>query len=54
MAAYNVVEKNNIHALHFLTWSEERGLKWIEKYGNSGMFTDKTLNKDSFIVVKNT
>lgn len=53
MARFKVVEKDNIHALHLLTWSYERGLLWIEKYGNSGMFTDKTLTKESFVVLEN-
>ena len=48
---YKVVEKNNPLAVHCITWSLERGQQWIEKYGDSGMFTDKTLNKDSFKVI---
>ena len=53
MDQWKVVEKNDRYALHLITWSKERGLKWIEEYGDSGMFTDKTLCKDSFIVIKN-
>ena len=53
MNAFKVVEKNDHNALHLLTWSIERGEMWIEKYGDSGMFTDKTLTKDSFEVIKN-
>lgn len=53
MQNYKVVEKNNHLAVHCLTWSKERGELWIEKYGNSGMFTDKTLTKDSFEVIEN-
>jgi len=49
---YQVIEKNNPLAIHCITWSLERGLYWIEKYGNSGMFTDKTLTKNSFKVVE--
>jgi len=49
---YKVIEKNNPLAVHCITWSEQRGLEWIERYGNSGMFIDKTLTKESFIVVK--
>jgi len=52
MTQFKVVEKNNVNALHAITWSRERGLKWIEKYGDSGMFTDKSLTKKSFVVVK--
>ena len=51
MADFKVVEKNNPLAVHCLTWSKERGELWIDKYGGSGMFTDKTLNKNSFKVV---
>lgn len=49
---FKVVEKNDNYAVHCLTWSKERGEEWIEKYGNSEMFTDKTLNKDSFEVIE--
>ena len=49
---YKVVEKKNNLAVHCITWSKERGEQWIEKYGNSGMFTDKTLKKESFEVIK--
>lgn len=52
MAKWAVVEKENYHAVHCYTWSEERCKEWIEKYGDSGMFTDKTLNKDSFAYVQ--
>jgi hypothetical protein len=52
MDKYKVVEKNNPNAVHCLTWSLERGKQWIEKYGDSGMFTNKSLTKDSFEVVK--
>jgi len=51
MEKWHVVEKSNHNAVHCITWSYDRGLKWIEKNGNSGMFTDKTLNKDSFTVI---
>lgn len=54
MNDYKVVEKNNYHAVHCYTWSHERGLEWIEKYGDSKMFDDKTLTKDSFEVIKKT
>ena len=50
--SYKVIEKNNPLAVHCLTWSAERGETWIETYGNSKMFDDKTLNKNSFKVVK--
>lgn len=49
---YVVVEKNNHLAIHVITWSEQRGLEWIEKYGDSKMFMDKTLTKDSFEVIR--
>ena len=49
---YKVVEKKNKHAVHCITWSEERGNQWIEKYGDSKIFTDKTLTKKSFKVIK--
>ena len=52
MSEWRVVEKANPNAVHCVTWSLERGLEWIEKYGDSGMFTNKTLNKDSFTVIK--
>lgn len=51
MNTHKVVEKNNHNAVHLLTWSEKRGKEWIEKYGDSKMFTDKTLTKDSFEVI---
>ena len=53
MERYKVVEKKNPYAVHCLTWSRERGKQWIDKYGDSKMFTDKTLTKDSFQVVEN-
>ena len=52
MSDFIVREKANPLAIHCITWSRERGLEWIEKYGNSGMFTDKTLTRDSFEVVE--
>ena len=51
--AFKVVEKNDHNAVHCLTWSRERGQHWIERYGDSKMFDDKTLTKESFIVVEN-
>ena len=50
---YKVVEKKNHLAVHCLTWSLERGKQWIERYGDSKIFTDKTLTKESFEVVPN-
>ena len=50
--SYKVVEKKNPLAVHCLTWSEKRGQEWIERYGDSKMFMDKTLTKESFEVVK--
>ena len=52
MSKFKVVEKENQNALHLLTWSVKRGEEWIEKYGDSKMFTDKTLTKESFIVIE--
>lgn len=49
---YKVVEKENHNVIHCYTWSEDRGEQWIEKYGDSKMFTDKTLTKDSFEVIQ--
>lgn len=51
MDSWKVVEKNNHLAVHCLTWSKQRGLDWIEKYGDSKIFMDKTLTKDSFEVL---
>lgn len=53
MDKFKVVEKKNRHHVHCLTWSYERGLDWIERYGDSKIFMDKTLTKDSFEVVRN-
>lgn len=52
MNKWKVVEKANHNAVYCLTWSYQRGLEWIEQYGNSGMFIDKTLSKESFEVVR--
>ena len=52
MNTHKVVEKNNINALHCLTYSLERAKQWIEKYGDSNMFMDKTLTKESFKIVE--
>lgn len=49
---YKVVEKDNHLAIHCETWSYERGLQWIERCGDSRMFMDKTLTKESFEVIK--
>jgi hypothetical protein len=54
MDKYKVVEKKNPLAIHCLTWSKERGEEWIEKYGDSKMFDDKSLTKESFEVVENS
>lgn len=51
MSDYKVVEKKNKLAVHCITWSKSRAQQWIEKYGDSKMFADKTLNKDSFIII---
>ncbi len=49
---YQVIEKDNPLAVHCITWSIERGSKWIARYGDSKMFMDKTLTKESFVVVE--
>lgn len=54
MNRFAVVEKDNPLAVHCLTWSRERAEEWIERYGDSGIFTDKTLTRDSFTVVDGT
>ena len=51
MHTWKVVEKNNPLAVHLLTWSKQRCLDWIEKYGDSKMFMDKTLTRYSFEAV---
>ena len=48
----DVLEKADHNAVHIYTWSRERGEDWIEKYGDSKMFDDKTLTKDSFEVIE--
>jgi len=50
---FKVVEKDNHLAVHCLTWSKERANAWIERYGDSKMFMDKTLTKSSFVVMEN-
>jgi hypothetical protein len=52
MGTHKVVEKNNVHALHAICWSYSQAEKWINKYGDSGMFTNKSLKKDSFKIIK--
>ena len=47
-----VVEKKNHNAVHSKTWSERRGNEWIEQYGDSKIFIDKTLTKQSFKVIQ--
>jgi len=49
---YKVIEIKNENAVHCITWSRERALKWIENYGDSKIFVDKTLTKKSFKVIK--
>ena len=52
--SYKVVEKANRNAVHCITWSIERGEKWIKEYGSKkGHFVDKTLTAESFEVIKN-
>jgi len=45
-----VREKDNSLAVHCITWSKERAQQWIDRYGDSGIFTDKSLTKDSFYI----
>lgn len=52
MAEFKVVEKKNPLAVHCLTWSRERAEAWIERYGDSKIFMDKTLTRQSFEVVE--
>jgi hypothetical protein len=52
MERYKVVEKENRLAVHCLAYSRERAQAWIDQYGDSKMFMDKTLNKDSFEIVE--
>ena len=54
MDKYKVIEKDNPLAVHCITWSEESGKAWIERYGDSGIFMNKTLTKESFKVVENS
>lgn len=49
---FKVIEKNNALAVHCITWSRERAQEWIERYGDSGIFTDKTLRRDSFCIIE--
>ncbi len=48
---YHVVEKDNPLALHGVCYSQESAERWIERYGDSRMFNNKTLTKESFKVV---
>lgn len=50
MEKWSVVEKANPLVVHCLTWSKQRAEEWIERYGDSKMFDDKTLTKASFEV----
>lgn len=49
---FKVIEKNNALAVHCITWSRERAQEWIERYGDSGIFADKTLRRDSFCIIE--
>ena len=49
---FKVIEKDNALAVHCITWSRERAQEWIERYGDSGIFTDKTLRRDSFCIIE--
>jgi hypothetical protein len=48
MDKYSVREKTNPLAVHCYTWSLERCHAWIDQYGDSKIFMDKTLTRDSF------
>lgn len=52
MMEWHVIEKNNPLAVHLHTWSEQRCKEWIEKYGDSKIFMDKSLTKESFTYVR--
>lgn len=52
MSDFKIVERENPISIHAITWSMQRAEYWIEKYGNSKIFTDKGLTKDSFIIIK--
>jgi hypothetical protein len=52
MTEYVVREKTNTLAIHCITWSQARGEQWIDQYGDSKMFMDKSLTRDSFEVVE--
>ena len=54
MENYKVVEKKNKNAVHCIAWSRDRADSWIDKYGDSKMFADKSLTKSSFTVIKIT
>ena len=45
-----VREISNPLIVHLHTYCKERGLAWIEEYGDSSMFMDKTLCRASFEV----
>ena len=45
-----VREISNPLIVHLHTYCKERGLAWIEEYGDSGMFMDNTLCRASFEV----
>ena len=49
---WHVIEKDNPLAVHCHTWSEQRCKEWIEKYGDSKIFTNKSLTKESFTYVR--
>lgn len=55
MYQFKIVEKNNPLALHALCYSLESAQKWIDvnapMYVERGYFMDKTLTKDSFVIV---
>jgi hypothetical protein len=52
MNTHKVVEKENEFAVHLLTYSYERAQYWIDTMGDSGLFIDKTLTKDSLKLLK--
>lgn len=49
--SWKVVEKDKPLHVHCLTWSRQRAEAWIEKYGDSKIFMDKTLTRESFIAI---
>lgn len=52
MKRWKVVEKEDHNAVHCFCNSELSATNWIEQYGDSNIFMDKTLTKQSFEVIE--